>query len=106
TRRQRLLKHFGSVREIRQASPEQLAKAPGMNKKAAQQVVDYFTAVANAESEPGDASIDPIQEPLYEGDDSDAAGQPDAERGAATDGGLGQDRATVAAHAAVDHREP
>jgi len=42
TRRQRLLKHFGSVRAVRQASVEELAKAPGMNKKAAQQVRDYF----------------------------------------------------------------
>jgi excinuclease ABC subunit C len=46
TRRQRLLKHFGSVRAIRQASVEDLAKAPGMNKKAAEAIVKYFaTAV-------------------------------------------------------------
>jgi excinuclease ABC subunit C len=46
TRRQRLLKHFGSVRAIRQASIEDLAKAPGMNKKAAEAIVKYFeTAV-------------------------------------------------------------
>ncbi|MBV8756879.1 MAG: excinuclease ABC subunit UvrC, partial [Deltaproteobacteria bacterium] len=70
TRRQRLLKHFGSVRAIRQASPEELAKAPGMNKKAAQQVVAYFTAVTAEASaaddiEPVDASVDPILEPVY-----------------------------------------
>ena len=46
TRRQRLLKHFGSVRAIRQATVEDLAKAPGMNKKAAEAIVKYFaTAV-------------------------------------------------------------
>ncbi|MEO8846857.1 MAG: excinuclease ABC subunit UvrC [Kofleriaceae bacterium] len=46
TRRQRLLKHFGSVRAIRQASVDDLAKAPGMNKKAAEAIVKYFaTAV-------------------------------------------------------------
>ena len=46
TRRQRLLKHFGSVRAIRQASVEDLAKAPGMNKSAAEAIVKYFaTAV-------------------------------------------------------------
>ena len=46
TRRQRLLKHFGSVRAIRQATVEDLAKAPGMNKKAAEAILKYFaTAV-------------------------------------------------------------
>ncbi|HEU4610990.1 MAG TPA: excinuclease ABC subunit UvrC [Kofleriaceae bacterium] len=83
TRRQRLLKHFGSVREIRQATLEQLAKAPGMNKKAAQQVVDYFTAVTAAEAEPAEPA--PAIEPVYEGDDSDATRQPDPERGAVTE---------------------
>ena len=49
TRRQRLLKHFGSVRAVRQASVEDLAKAPGMNKKAAEAIVKYFeTAVGTA----------------------------------------------------------
>ena len=49
TRRQRLLKHFGSVRAIRQASVEDLAKAPGMNKKAAEAIIKYFeTAVGTA----------------------------------------------------------
>ncbi|MBL9017440.1 MAG: excinuclease ABC subunit UvrC [Myxococcales bacterium] len=43
TRRQRLLKHFGSVRAVRLASIEDLAKAPGMNRKAAEQVRSYFS---------------------------------------------------------------
>lgn len=42
TRRKKLLKHFGSVRAIREASVEQLAKAPGMNRKVAEAIVDYF----------------------------------------------------------------
>ena len=42
TRRQRLLKHFGSVRAVRLAGVEELAKAPGMNRKAAEQVGAYF----------------------------------------------------------------
>lgn len=45
TRRQRLLKHFGSVRAVRQASVDDLAKAPGMNKKAAEAVAAYFAAL-------------------------------------------------------------
>jgi excinuclease ABC subunit C len=46
TRRSRLLKHFGSVRAVRQASVEDLAKAPGMNRKAAEQVAKYFAEAA------------------------------------------------------------
>jgi len=52
TRRQRLLKHFGSVRAVRLATVEDLAKAPGMNKKAAEQVAKYFTDVAAVEATP------------------------------------------------------
>jgi excinuclease ABC subunit C len=44
TRRQRLLKHFGSVRAVRQASVDELAKAPGMNRKAAEEIRQYFAA--------------------------------------------------------------
>src|SRR5882672_9857211 len=40
TRRQRLLKHFGSVRAVRKATIEELSRAPGMNRKAAIQVAD------------------------------------------------------------------
>jgi excinuclease ABC subunit C len=46
TRRQRLLKHFGSVRAVRQASVDDLAKAPGMNRKAAEQVAKHFAEAA------------------------------------------------------------
>ncbi len=48
TRRQRLLKHFGSVRAIRQASVDDLAKAPGMNRKVAEAIAKYFADVAAA----------------------------------------------------------
>jgi len=51
TRRQRLLKHFGSVRAIRQSTAEELAKAPGMNRKAADAVAQYFAEQATIEAE-------------------------------------------------------
>jgi excinuclease ABC subunit C len=38
TRRTALLKHFNSVEEMKAASPEELAKAPGMNKTVAQAI--------------------------------------------------------------------
>lgn len=52
TRRQRLLKHFGSVRAVRLATVEELAKAPGMNKQAAAQVRRYFDELAAAAAGP------------------------------------------------------
>jgi excinuclease ABC subunit C len=41
-RRRALLKFFGSVEKMRQASPVDLAKAPGMNTKIAQELYEYL----------------------------------------------------------------
>jgi excinuclease ABC subunit C len=77
TRRQRLLKHFGSVRAIRQATAEELAKAPGMNKKAAAQVASYFLqheSAPDAAATESSESTEPIIEQaaaVYEGDEAD-----------------------------------
>jgi excinuclease ABC subunit C len=51
TRRQKLLKFFGSVRAVRLASVEELAKAPGMNRKAADAIAAYFAERAELEGE-------------------------------------------------------
>lgn len=42
TRRKALMKHYQSLEEIKQASPEELASLPGMNKKAADSVYQFF----------------------------------------------------------------
>ena len=65
TRRQKLLKHFGSVRAVRQATVQELAKAPGMNKKAAEQISLYFL-----EREKGAAETAATTEPLVSANDS------------------------------------
>ncbi|SHJ94742.1 Excinuclease ABC subunit C [Hathewaya proteolytica DSM 3090] len=41
-RRTELLKHFGSVENIRKASKKELEEVPGMNKKAAENILNYF----------------------------------------------------------------
>ena len=41
-RRVALLKHFGSISEIRKANPKELAEVDGMNRKAAQNVYEHF----------------------------------------------------------------
>jgi excinuclease ABC subunit C len=50
TRRQKLLKHFGSVRAVRLANVADLAKAPGMNRKAAEAIAAYFLQRAEVEA--------------------------------------------------------
>ncbi len=37
-RKETLFKHYGSIQKIRKATPSELAKLPGMNKKTAQAV--------------------------------------------------------------------
>lgn len=51
TRRRTLLRHFGSVRAIRTATIEELARAPGMTKVAANAVHSFFAASAAAPPE-------------------------------------------------------
>jgi excinuclease ABC subunit C len=41
-RRQALLKHFGSLERIRQASVEELAQVPGMTRQAAERLKEYL----------------------------------------------------------------
>jgi excinuclease ABC subunit C len=53
-RRNELIKYFGSVKNVREASVEELAKAPGMTLKAAEAVARYLSGAAVA----GDAPVD------------------------------------------------
>ena len=41
-RRRTLMKHYGSLEALKEASVEELAKLPSMNGKAAQEVYDFF----------------------------------------------------------------
>jgi excinuclease ABC subunit C len=63
TRRKALLRHFGSVKAVREATVEQLAAAPGMTKKAAAAVARHLAApepAADAAPAPaGDATPAP-----------------------------------------------
>lgn len=49
-RRQTLLRHFGSLRAIREATVDQLAAAPSMNRKVAEAVVAYFARSERAKT--------------------------------------------------------
>jgi excinuclease ABC subunit C len=99
TRRQRLLKHFGSVRDVRKATLDELAKAPGMNRRAALQVSRYFADHGGADPEGSDAGptetgemFDAVFDPAFDGDagpdvedGAEANLDPDAEAGAGND---------------------
>jgi excinuclease ABC subunit C len=98
TRRQRLLKQFGSVRAIRQASIDDLARAPGMNRKAAEQIADYFARQAA-----GDAG-DALDEAIDELTDASAQGAGDA-TGEPLDGAIDGD-ATYADPGPTDDDAP
>jgi excinuclease ABC subunit C len=89
TRRQRLLKQFGSVRAVRQATLDELAKAPGMNRKAAVQIARYFAERAELEADgpehdgavaaAADLEVDgesPFPDTVIDGDD-DALPEPE-----------------------------
>ena len=52
TRRKALLKHFGSVKRLRQATPEEVAEVPGIGLRTATAVV---VALAGASQQPGPA---------------------------------------------------
>lgn len=43
-RRKVLLQNFGSVKKVRAATLEQLSRLPGMNRKAAKAIMDYFNS--------------------------------------------------------------
>ena len=45
-RRQTILQNFGSVKKVRAATLDQLSALPGMNRKAAKAIVDYFNRKA------------------------------------------------------------
>jgi excinuclease ABC subunit C len=58
TRQRELLRHFGSVRKIREASLEDLLAVPGMGPKAAEAVRAYFAAQPAAAPAPPPAEPD------------------------------------------------
>ena len=39
SRKDKLLKHFGSVRKIKEADPEEISKMPGFSKKIAEDIL-------------------------------------------------------------------
>jgi excinuclease ABC subunit C len=100
TRRQRLLKHFGSVRAVRQATLDELIKAPGMNRKAAMQVTDYFAQRARLEDADPDLDTDANDELTDLADElsSDVAGDVSSD--------VSGDVSGDAANDIIDDREP
>jgi excinuclease ABC subunit C len=77
TRQRSLLRHFGSLKKIREASIEALLAVPGINRKVAQAVLDFFAtrpdppAAASAASAPEEAA--PAQEADAEEDALESA---------------------------------
>jgi excinuclease ABC subunit C len=66
TRQRELLRHFGSVRKIREASVEELCRVPGVNRKTAEAVRRYFDA--HGELAPASSEATPAPEALTTGE--------------------------------------
>jgi excinuclease ABC subunit C len=47
-RRKALMRHFGSIEAVREATVEELAQADSMNQRAARQVYDFFHSIENS----------------------------------------------------------
>ncbi|WP_149822797.1 excinuclease ABC subunit UvrC [Streptomyces tailanensis] len=90
TRKQALLKHFGSLKRLRAATIDQICEVPGIGRKTAETIAAALAQAAPAapavntatgeimeEEEPGTTTADPSGEPV-------AAGAPDRRRGQET----------------------
>jgi len=66
TRQRALLRHFGSLKKIREASLEALLAVPGINRKVAQAVLDFFAVRPDAPSPAPEAPHEPA--PVEEAD--------------------------------------
>jgi excinuclease ABC subunit C len=66
TRQRALLRHFGSLKKIREASLEALLAVPGINRKVAQAVLDFFAVRPDAPTPPPEAPHAPA--PVEEAD--------------------------------------
>ncbi|MCX5742350.1 MAG: excinuclease ABC subunit UvrC [Proteobacteria bacterium] len=58
-RRKSLLKAFGSVRDVRRASVDDLARVAGMTRKAAEEIAAYFASLGGEPAD-GDADAEPV----------------------------------------------
>jgi excinuclease ABC subunit C len=54
TRRKALLRHFGSVKKLRSATPDEVARVPGIGAKTAEAIV-----VALHQGEPAEPAVNP-----------------------------------------------
>ncbi|MFC5800585.1 excinuclease ABC subunit UvrC [Streptomyces formicae] len=72
TRKQALIKHFGSVKRLRQATIEQICEVPGMGRKTAESV-----AVALAQAAPAAPAVNTATGEIIEDDADDRASAAD-----------------------------
>jgi len=76
TRQRSLLRHFGSLKKIREASLEALLAVPGINRKVAQAVLDFFATRPDppaAEAAYPPAAPEPVEEADAEDDALESA---------------------------------
>ncbi|MFC4468023.1 excinuclease ABC subunit UvrC [Streptomyces xiangluensis] len=78
TRKQALIKHFGSVKKLRSATIEQICEVPGIGRKTAEVI-----AVALAEATPAAPAVNTATGEIMEDEEYEADAVPDTEEGSA-----------------------
>jgi excinuclease ABC subunit C len=90
-RRSALLKHFGSLKRLRQAGPEQVAEVPGIGRRTAETIV----AALHRESRDGRADRSDQADPAGRADQADQSRQAGQPRPAGGDGPRHADRGST-----------
>ena len=101
-RQRELLKHFGAIKNVRVATVEELLRAPGMTRVAAEAVVRYFRGEGELQpkadaAKPGDTQRDDVAE--------DAAAQELAQLAPDEAGAASDDDTVAAVDELVDEEE-
>ncbi|MFE5510791.1 excinuclease ABC subunit UvrC [Streptomyces sp. NPDC056529] len=92
TRKQTLIKHFGSVKRLRQATIEQICEVPGMGRKTAEAVVAALAGAA-----PGAPAVNTATGEIMEDDTAPAQAAPAAHAVNTATGEIMEDDADVTA---------
>ncbi|MEW1904020.1 excinuclease ABC subunit UvrC [Streptomyces sp. NPDC086147] len=96
TRKQTLIKHFGSVKRLRQATIEQICEVPGMGRKTAEAVVAALAGAA-----PGAPAVNTATGEIMEDDTAPAQAAPAAPAVNTATGEIMEDDADVTARPRV-----
>ncbi|XVU27506.1 excinuclease ABC subunit UvrC [Actinoplanes sp. CA-054009] len=92
TRRKALLRHFGSLKRLSAATPEEITEVPGIGRRTAEAVLAALIPPTSGSAASGSAASDSVA-PESAAPDSAASDEPEAGAGAIPPGGAGPTKA-------------